>query len=67
MSRVVRKPVFWISNQGGDKLACTATEGSKRLDILDLETRDIILSRQRKTKALIFPFVFGMCKNKVFS
>ena len=36
-----------------DKLACSATEASMRLEILVTETRDITLSRQRTTKALI--------------
>ena len=35
------------------KLACSATEASKRLEILVTETRDITLSRQRTTKVLI--------------
>ena len=35
------------------KPTCTATEASWRLEILDIETRGIILSRQRTTKVLI--------------
>ena len=49
----MRKPVFGVSDQVRLKLACSATETSYRLEILDIETRDIILSRQRTTKVLI--------------
>ena len=35
------------------KPACAATEASQRHGILDIETRDSILSRQRITKVLI--------------
>ena len=35
------------------KPACAATEAIKRLEISDIETRDIILSKLRTTKALI--------------
>ena len=35
------------------KPACAATETSQNLEILDLETRDIILSKEQTTKALI--------------
>ena len=35
------------------KPACSATETSKRLEISDIDTRDIILSRQRIKKTLI--------------
>ena len=46
-----------VSSGGSDevrlKLACSATEASMRLEILVTETRDITLSRQRTTKALI--------------
>ena len=38
---------------GRQKPACAATESSKRLAISDIETRGILLSGQRKTKALI--------------
>ena len=49
MSLVTRKPVF------GGLLLCRLkpTEAKKRLEISDTETRDVILSRQRITKALI--------------
>ena len=47
------KPVFGVFDQVSLKPACSATEASWRLEILDTETRDIILSRQRTTKLLI--------------
>ena len=53
MSLVMRKPVFGVCDQARHKLACSATDTSKRLEILDIETTDIILSKQRITKALI--------------
>ena len=49
----MRKPVFRICDQVNLKLACSATETSKSLEILDIGTRGIILSKQRITKALI--------------
>ena len=52
VSLVTRKPVFGVCDQVRHKSACAATEASKRLEISDIETRDI-LSRQRTTKALI--------------
>ena len=42
-----------VSDQVRLKPACSATEASMRLEILVTETRDITLSRQRTTKALI--------------
>ena len=42
-----------VSDQVRLKLACSTTEASMRLEILDTETRDITLSRQWTTKALI--------------
>ena len=53
MSLVTRKPVFGICDQVRLEPACAATEASQRLEISDLETRSIILSRQRITKTLI--------------
>ena len=53
MSLVTRKPNFGVSEQMRLKLTCSATETSYRLVILDTETRGIILSRKRTTKALI--------------
>ena len=46
-----------VSDQAKHKPACSATEASMRLEILVTETRDITLSRQRTTKALICAFV----------
>ena len=47
----------YVSSRVCDQLrfkpACSATETSYNLEILDLETRDIILSQGRTTKALI--------------
>ena len=42
-----------VSNQARHKQACTATETSLSLEISAIESRDIILSKQRTTKALI--------------
>ena len=53
MSLVMRKPVFGVCDQVRLKPACTASETGWNLEILDLERRGIILSRQRTTKALI--------------
>ena len=48
-----RKPVFGVCDQGRLKPACTATEARRRLEISDIETRGIILSKQQTTKVLI--------------
>ena len=53
LSLVTRKPVFGVCDQLRHKPACTSTETRWRLEILNLERRGIILSRQRTTKALI--------------
>ena len=50
MSLVMRKPVF---DHGRLELAWSATEASKSHEIANTETRAILLSRQRTTKALI--------------
>ena len=47
------KTVFEICDQGRLKPACAATEAKKRLEVSDIETRGIILPRQRITKMLI--------------
>ena len=44
---------LWVSDQARHKTACTATETSWVLEILAIASRDIILSEQRTTKALI--------------
>ena len=53
MSLVTRKSVFRVCYQVRLKPACSAAGTSYKLEILDIETRDIILSRQRTTKVLI--------------
>ena len=53
LSLVTRKPVFGVCDQVRHERACVATEATQRLEISDLETRGIILSRQRTTNALI--------------
>ena len=46
MSLVTRKPVFEIFDQGRLKLGCSATEASQSVEILDIASIDIILSKQ---------------------
>ena len=53
LSLVVRKPDFGVSDLVRHKRGCTATEDGQRLEISDLDRRGIVLSLQRKTKALI--------------
>ena len=53
MSLVTKKPVFGVCDQVGLTPACSATKTSYRLAILDMETRGIILSKQRTIKVLI--------------
>ena len=53
MSLLTRKPVFGVYNQVRHKPAYAATDARWRLEIWDIETRGIILSRQRTTKALV--------------
>ena len=53
MSLVTRKPVFGVCDQGTLKPACAVTEASYRLEISDIKSRGIILSRQRTTKVMI--------------
>ena len=48
MSLVTRKPVFGVRDQGRLKPVCAPTEARYRLEISDIETEVIILSRQRK-------------------
>ena len=52
-SLVMTKPVFGVCDQVRHKPACAAIEARKRLKNSDMETRSIILSRQRTTKALV--------------
>ena len=53
LTLVTRKPVFGICDEARHKPACAATEARQRLEISEIDTRGIILSRQQKTKALI--------------
>ena len=53
MSHVMRKPVFRVCDQVRHKPACSATETSSSLNILDLANICIMLSRQQTSKALI--------------
>ena len=73
MSLVTKNPVFGVSNQVRLKSACSASETSHRLKILDIETRGIIISQQRITKTLIrlcgcagwsAPLLFAYGKNR---
>ena len=50
MSLITRKPVFKVSDKVRLKLACSAYETSKVLEILAIASRGIVLSRQRTTK-----------------
>ena len=50
------KPVFGVCDQVRHKPACAATEVSQSLDILYIASKDISLSKQRTTKALITVF-----------
>ena len=53
LSHVVRKPGFRVCNQVILKLACSVTEAISSLEILDIASICIKLSRQRTTKVLI--------------
>ena len=50
MSLVMRKPVFGVSDQVRHKPGCTVTEDGYRLEISDLESRGIVLSKWRKQR-----------------
>ena len=52
LSLVTRKPVFGVCDQVKLKPAYSASETRWRLEISDIKTRGIILSKQRVTKAL---------------
>ena len=67
LSRDTRKPVFGVCDQVRHKPACAAIEAWYRLEISDIETGGIILSRQWKTKALrrlICAFVFRIWQSR---
>ena len=47
-----KQPVLEVSKQVRHKPACSGKTANKRLDIFNIETRDIVLSMQQKTKVL---------------
>ena len=51
------------SNQVGYKLGCTTTKDGQTLEILDLGSRGIVLSIQRKQRRCAF--VFAYAKSRV--
>ena len=53
LSLVTRKPVFGVCDRVRLKPACSATRTSQGLEMLDIASIDIILSKQRTTKALL--------------
>ena len=53
MSHAMGKSVFWVCNQVRLKPACSATDNSYSLRILDLASVRITLSMQRTIKSLI--------------
>ena len=53
LRHVTRKPVFEVCDQITLKPICSAIDVNWSNEIANIETRDIILSRQRTTKALI--------------
>ena len=70
LSHVTRNPVFGVCDQVRLKPAYSATETSQSLESLDIETRGIILSKQRTTKVLIrlrSTFVVRIGLKQVFS
>ena len=73
---ITRKSVFGVYDQVRLKPGCSAIETSYSLEISAIASRDIILSRQRTTKALMrlrwcagwsAPLLFAYCKKEVFS
>ena len=50
MSREARKPVYECFDQGRHKPGCTATADGERHEISDLESREIVLSMERKQR-----------------
>ena len=53
LSHDTTKRVFGVSEEARHKPACAATEATYSLEISAIESRDIILSKQRTTKALV--------------
>ena len=73
LSLVMRKPVFGVFEQARFKPVCSAKKASYRLEISDIETRDIMLFKQQITKLLISlrgctgwsaPLLFAYGKNR---
>ena len=76
MGRDARKPVFGISDKVRFKPACSATETSQKVETSLVTSLDVILSKKRKTKALIrlrgcagwsAPVFFANHRRQVFS
>ena len=70
----MRKPVFGVSVQVQNKPGCTATENGKKLEILDLESRRIVLCSEKKGADQLCNYCtadlhlcFCICKKQVFS
>ena len=61
----MRKPAFGVCDEGRLKPACTATEARLRFEISDIETRGIILSRQRTTAPLLFAYCINRFSHDV--
>ena len=53
-----------VSDEARHKPACAATEASQSLEISAIESRDIILSKKRTTKA---PYLFAYDIRHIFS
>ena len=75
MGHVARKPVFGVSAKARLKHACSATETSKKIEILLLASPYMVLSNKRMTKALIrlrgcagwsAPLLFANPRRQVF-
>ena len=65
MSHVMRKPVFGVCDQVRLKPACSATETSKSLEILDLTSIGIILFTVQVKKNLHIGET-ALCKILIF-
>ena len=75
-SLVATKPVFGVSDKMRFKPACSATETSLKIEISLVASLDMVLSKQRSTKALIrlrgwagwsAPMLFANPRRQVFS
>ena len=76
MGLITRKPVFGISDKVRFKSACSAAETNTIIEISLVASLDVILSKKRKTKALIrlrrwagwsAPVLFATLRRQVFS